>query len=272
MLKSEAEVRPAMPDPALTAIAVLAVATSLSAGGCGGDTKHDSAGTAGGDPTGQGGTGGGVGDESGGAGGTTASRGGSGGPGASSGGSNSSGGTTSSSGGLGGSAGDGHPAGGAGAAGGGSIDVYACEQNADCDVRSASCCGGADPIAVNGAFLDEWMYQNCWPPPGCPPPPPPALGPQAAAICEAGRCTAIDLRQDPMTACSSPDDCVMRKLDCCNCGDASTTTIAIALSQELAYVHLACDPGTECDSCVHIFDPGYKTDCLEGNCVLLWDP
>jgi len=65
---------------------------------------------------------------------------------------------------------------------------------------------------------------------------------------------------------------MVRKQDCCNCGDATAFTIAIAQSQELAYLHLACEQNTRCLSCVHILDPDFRADCLEGHCVLLWDP
>ena len=41
---------------------------------------------------------------------------------------------------------------------------------------------------------------------------------------------------------------------------------------EAAYQALVCEPTDVCDACVAEYDPGYSTDCRDGNCVVLWQP
>jgi hypothetical protein len=166
----------------------------------------------------------------------------------------------------------------------GSQPLDACNANSECVVTPIGCCGTCEPstleswIALNAASVSAYRESQMCDLVGCPavycPPPPPteATSTYFTAICEAGRCKALDLRTTPVTACDEPSDCSLRHgVRCCEaCGD--TPDDVVAVSDEAALLELVCpsEPAA-CPPCVPVEPEGFASDCVEGRCVVTED-
>lgn len=110
-----------------------------------------------------------------------------------------------------------------GACGGqGEIDPTACEEPADCQLMSTTCCGGCDaPTAGNVVAARRDQAGAVHRAMGCDvvdcvPCDPPAPNPWLFWTCTAGRCIASDARETEITECTQSSDCVLRAgLGCC---------------------------------------------------------
>lgn len=184
------------------------------------------------------------------------------------------GGTATGTGGSAGSGADGGAGGFSGAPGAAGAlpdEWFECEQSDDCIVSSESCCGqcGAytseDVIATNRESLSSYVEARCGASFACDACAAGVL-PSITAVCRGGRCTVVDLSQDPMTACVHDDDCRVRTKDCCECGGHLLDLVAIATSAASSYDHLVCEEGIGCDPCL----PSYTLTaaCDDGHCVV----
>lgn len=232
-------------------------ASGGSDGGLGG-TEQGGAGASGGTVVTGGSDGGGSGGEGGSAatggtasGGAAAGRGGASGSGASAG---------AGAGGMGGNAG----------AGGSSP----CEDNLDCLVMPASCCGACgvatrtDVIALNQADGEAYRREVCEniACPGCAGQPDPTL----RAACIGGRCAVVDILTHEVTTCASPADCRVRASGCCECGVnlEPRSLIAVNPKSPTRYEELACNRDSVCAACIPQY-PAVTIDCLNNHCQVV---
>lgn len=148
-----------------------------------------------------------------------------------------------------------------------------CEHHTDCTLVPVSCCGdcGAytrdDISSVHDDLVAEQRMNACPDGLACPPcfnEPDPAL----QATCEGGSCGYVDLYDPEMghtsefTECTDDSDCVLRVVDCCECGAEIRPgrLVAIHVDQRASFTELVCEPGTACDDCVPTYEP-YFTWC-----------
>jgi hypothetical protein len=238
-------------------------ASGGSDGGLGG-TEQGGAGASGGTVVTGGSDGGGSGGEGGSAatggtasGGAAAGRGGASGNGASAG-----AGVGAGAGGMGGNAG----------AGGGWSSP--CEDNLDCLVMPASCCGACgvatrtDVIALNQADGEAYRREVCdnIACPGCAGQPDPTL----MAACIGGRCAVVDILTHEVTTCASPADCRVRASGCCDCGVnlEPRSLIAVNPKSPTRYEELACNRDSVCAACIPQY-PAVTIDCLNNHCQIV---
>jgi hypothetical protein len=247
-------------------------------GGAGGIAgTAGSAGTTAGGAAGMSGSGGAAGiSGAGGAGGSgAAGSGGAGTGGAGTGGTGGVGGT----GGIGGTGGrGGGGTGGTGGAGGITVDAgtdwYACNGPAQCSLVSKSCCGPCEPtqlsqyVAVNDKYATAYKESL-----GCgniacapcmmPSDPTQINRPQLFAICQANRCTAVDVRLSAFSKCSADTDCKLRwGLACCEaCSGTTGGLVAVStVASELG--SLVCSPyAGACLPCVPTYPANASAKC-----------
>jgi hypothetical protein len=154
--------------------------------------------------------------------------------------------------------------GGYGGGAGSPVDWYACRPG-ECTLVEKGCCGaGCEPVrldafdAVNHQYYTDYntarnnaCSANGY---GCPdiaciePPPGQANRPYYAALCEAGRCAPVDIRQSFLTACKQDSDCYLRwGTGCCEgCGGE-----LVALSKLVDFYGAVCgDQVVPCLACV----------------------
>jgi hypothetical protein len=108
--------------------------------------------------------------------------------------------------------------------------------------REAAC---ADPVACPACFR--------------------AADPALLADCQSNACTYVDFynpetdHRSEYTACEADDDCVLRVVQCCECGSDPTlsNTVAVRRDKLADLERLLCAPGTACDDCLadysHLF-------------------
>jgi hypothetical protein len=156
-----------------------------------------------------------------------------------------------------------------------------CELNSQCMLAANTCCGvcgqaqldDVDPINTEGreahsvAVCDE-PDPTC---PGCPS----QLNPWIGATCDGGACNEFDLREDPITECTSDEECVLRSIGCCECG-ANTepeALISIRLDSVSDYTGRVCDPDATCSGCVPVYPGWVESACSdEGRCYVSYLP
>jgi len=110
---------------------------------------------------------------------------------------------------------------------GGGSNWGACKVDADCTLTSVGCCAACEPVAdmdllaLNASHLREQMASRpCANVGACEPCPSVsevvATGKYFRAVCVAGQCSALDVRQSPFTDCSDGDGCSLRDgVNCC---------------------------------------------------------
>lgn len=157
-------------------------------------------------------------------------------------------------------------------------DWAACTAVGQCELAAKGCCGTCgtptvnDVNGVNRTQGQAYQDDNC---PG-PIPPCPACAsqnnPNLAAFCVQDACTAIDVRGDAVSACTTDADCRLRYSDCCeSCGQASPDMV-IALSQSGASVYRSqvCAPDQACDKCLATYPDTVKAICAAtGHCAVV---
>jgi hypothetical protein len=161
-----------------------------------------------------------------------------------------------------------------GASGAGGDWSFPCEDNLDCLVRAASCCGTCgvatrnDVIAINREQGEAYHQEVCdnVSCPACEGQPDPTL----MASCIGGFCTVVDILTHEVTACSSAADCRVRASACCECGASLEpgSLIAINPNSPTHYGELACNVDSVCAACVPQYPPT-TIDCVDDHCRIL---
>jgi hypothetical protein len=151
-----------------------------------------------------------------------------------------------------------------------------CTMNSGCGLRPASCCGSCgaatagDYLAAPVSQLATIGAQICEAAgnPGCPECARPN-DPFLAALCRAGDCVGLDLREEPLTECTVPSDCVLAPRECWSCGLIDQPA-AIAYNPARGSINdYVCDTGRTCDEpCVPTFASGLAASCVSGRCVV----
>jgi hypothetical protein len=158
----------------------------------------------------------------------------------------------------------------------------ACVAPTDCVLEPAQCCAPmCEPVplssftAINQKYVNDWT-QRCatvdciWPPCYLPPPEQRNVK-NYIALCEAGRCTAADIRTRDITLCDTSADCYLRVgTGCCeSCG--STADQVVAISRKVDAIKTFCGSGlVPCPACMPIIPGNLVAACTaEHRCVVL---
>lgn len=146
------------------------------------------------------------------------------------------------------------------------VDYFSCATAGECVLGYATCCGPCgvpkltDYVSVNRARAEDWARKNCATPVPCPDCV--VFDDKAfVAVCQAGKCAAIDVRTAPVTECAADADCVLRTAECCECGGDVDHPIAIAKKSLGAYAALVCKPDAACAECAPTYPATYKAVC-----------
>ncbi len=170
----------------------------------------------------------------------------------------------------------------AGPADGGGDDAFdaPCAEPSDCTLAANTCCGVCgrpslgDMDAIAAAKEEAHRRAVCPDPdpicPGCAAMPNPNLG--ATCDREEGRCTAFDIEQHEVSACTRDEDCIVRVPDCCACGaDTSAFNLVALRADRVAdYLAMVCDTGMTCLECEPVYPPNVEAFCdrASGHCRL----
>lgn len=94
--------------------------------------------------------------------------------------------------------------------------------------------------------------------------------PSLFATCEAGRCVAVDLRQDALSACAADEECVVTEPDCCACRPGWA---AVRRGAEADFFRRQCGETPICSPCERHEVPAHLVGrCVEGHCVVAEGP
>ena len=148
------------------------------------------------------------------------------------------------------------------------VDFAACSEPGSCVLAQNGCCGVcgaptlADVTAVNAARVAEFRASTCTDPaptcPGCAS----MNDPNLQAFCRGGRCTAVDLRNDALSACATDADCQLRYEACCECGASGDFNIvAIRGDKSGAYSAERCPSSTACPECAPFYPSTLRAAC-----------
>ena len=160
----------------------------------------------------------------------------------------------------------------------------ACGEPTDCVLASDQCCGPCERTlentdAVNRDRLQEYFDYDtecagidCAP---CPEPVPDPLAPRLFATCGADGtgdlCRAFDVRTDPVSACETDADCVVRAPECCECGGSTDPESLIAIRADAGgrFMQLVCPAEGACAGCLPIYPPEASAYCAaDGHCAV----
>jgi hypothetical protein len=147
------------------------------------------------------------------------------------------------------------------------IDFAACTTPGTCVLGGKTCCGvcGAptltDVTAVNEKQAAAYQTSICpkaEPCPDCPT----AIEPNLQAFCRGSRCTAVDVRLDALSSCSTDSDCMLRYEACCECGASGDFNI-IALNKTKTgdYMLERCKPMAACAECAPAYPATLRAVC-----------
>lgn len=147
---------------------------------------------------------------------------------------------------------------GVGAQDAGAISGGQCTAASDCVLVPTGCCGACEPTesdleAVLASDRNAANLRNCpGGPPDCAPCPPAVYDPErpvVRAACMAGRCTVVDLREQPESACMGDGECHLADVGCCgSCGPDPSGWIALSSVASDPYAPV-CDPIPPCLPC-----------------------
>jgi hypothetical protein len=143
-------------------------------------------------------------------------------------------------------------------------DFSKCDGTTQCILATPGCCAACGPVtlasfvAIDATQAGAFRSATCTAPMPCPncasiP------DPNFVAACRSGSCTAIDLRTDAISACTTDADCRLRwGGDCCECGAPLYDLISIASANEAQLDAILCAPATTCTR--HCAPSPYPTD------------
>jgi hypothetical protein len=126
-----------------------------------------------------------------------------------------------------------------------------------CALVPASCCGRcgaatwADHIALPRESAADYREQACGTDAGSGGCPDCAGLPDVdlQAFCRDGACATVDVRNDPISSCSSDDDCVAVHGVCCGPCDSERGLVAINKTRASEFKSQICDPRVDCAGC-----------------------
>jgi hypothetical protein len=157
---------------------------------------------------------------------------------------------------------------------GGSVDLTSCTGPGKCSLVPKTCCGnpcGAPTPATYESVTkgSEGAHHNlvCGSsPPECPAYGCPAPLPEASvmALCRGTtlRCEAVDIREDPVSACATDDDCVLHYSSCCQpCEAPLTDLVALAKTQIESFRKYVCVGDEVCSKCMTYYPAGMTAYC-----------
>lgn len=154
----------------------------------------------------------------------------------------------------------------------------ACNGPGQCTLSYRGCCASCsapeleDVVAVAGDRLEAFRSSEC-------PAPEPCDVCEACengnlyAYCDSGTCRAADLRKEPVSECSSANDCVLRAgSGCCEtCGAIDLSCgglVAINKDKQAQLASLVCGEGVGCPSCAPSYPEGSIAQCITGRCAV----
>jgi hypothetical protein len=160
---------------------------------------------------------------------------------------------------------------------GGSPDMDACGEPADCVLTAAGCCAECDPVqarafvALNRQFMQDYEAAKgcgdvqCGACPGMPEIE--RTSQYFVPTCDAGQCTVVDIRETSVTECADDSDCALRDgADCCEGCDG---TGIVGVNPNGGLGELVCGNGPiACPGCEPMIPPELVTHCEAGRCVV----
>jgi hypothetical protein len=162
----------------------------------------------------------------------------------------------------------------------GAVDV--CEQSAECTLHPAGCCDPCEPVsprdfvALRADRVDDYdEHYECGPIAcaGCEfVPAPERVLPYLYATCAAGQCTVRDVREQPLSECSTDADCTLRcGTGCCtSCGSGEDV---VALSVHADWQDDFCGPNVPpCPLCDCVIPDRLSATCDDGHCQVAFEP
>jgi hypothetical protein len=157
--------------------------------------------------------------------------------------------------------------------GGSAASADACTTSDDCLITLKDCCApcdmnvAGDYVALNRAAVAEYDAAKCATDATCPPCV--SLGTQSVvATCNAGRCEVVDLANDPITSCSTADDCLIVTRECCECGADVQSLAVINRNARTDFAAVVCGPDTGCDGCLPTLPDWQAPVCTGGTCEI----
>ena len=155
---------------------------------------------------------------------------------------------------------------------GGGDTFGACNGPGQCELATVGCCPACgNPTittfeAVNSSEAAAFQKYTCPAPQPCPNCAS-FVDPNFYAYCDAGHCTVGDIRTDPVSACSSDADCVLRQGSACceGCGDGSEL---VAVSVNGGFSSLVCPPNVDCPGCIPTPPTSAFAACVGGHCAV----
>jgi hypothetical protein len=174
--------------------------------------------------------------------------------------------------------------GGVGANGGGGAGSAwdDCNGPGQCILAAATCCGVcgqatlADVVGVNQARTQAYQDAVCGDdPPPCPGCPTEIPG-EFFAFCDAGKCRAADVREEPISECERSADCRLRwGLECCEgCFDQEppyTGLVAVSIDGGNDLGGLVCgSDDLGCPECGAVYPEGAAAVCDGGHCQVVF--
>jgi hypothetical protein len=158
-------------------------------------------------------------------------------------------------------------------------DLDACTSTTECVLVHTACCAPCQRTLQDTAAINVNQQQafaaahECDPAPPCAPCPAPDpetdSGRYLTAVCRAGQCVPIDVRQEGAANCDSPSDCRLRDgVSCCE-GCSSSASELVAVSIDGTLEKIACGDGMiGCDGCLPTYPPEYVASCELNRCEL----
>jgi hypothetical protein len=150
-------------------------------------------------------------------------------------------------------------------------DIDHCTQNSECMLTPSSCCScnavtTNDVLALRVDAFATFSGARCATV-DCACGGTQAISPYLVATCQAGLCTALDLRATAATACKDDSQCALRAgnqcCSACNAGDSDW----IGVSDGSVLESLVCDtPRSLCGHCLPIPPVGFYAFCEQGRC------
>lgn len=148
-----------------------------------------------------------------------------------------------------------------------------CVKDSECVLTTLGCCQGCEPlndqdfVALNAAHAaNEWATRLCTPIPACAPCPPSSesgdTGKFFKPVCASGQCSAVDIRESPITECQVDGDCVLRAgVACCTSCNGGFVSVN-------KNTNFCPDGPVPCPQCASPSPEGLLAQCVQNRCVV----
>lgn len=153
-----------------------------------------------------------------------------------------------------------------------------CEETTDCALVTATCCGTcgvptlADVTAMRVSSVLQFRGEICPDDVGCPD----CLvqnNPNLYAVCNEGKCEAVDLTERADSACSLASECTLLPAFCCACGAGTDVSEVVAINRDRSREFVASRCATQglgepvaCDDCLWSAPDAPVAECTSGHC------